>query len=122
MLACSRARAGQAQLSAFRVARARTQAGLPLTVHSRSPSFASCSVSCQSETWLFVLGLAIGVTVSMVASYVLADQSNATCTRQPIVVLERRPIVTELMPSVIMIIVLYAVDDGGRHAEEMELG
>tara|TARA_B100000780_G_C20683304_1_gene271903 strand:+ start:270 stop:497 length:228 start_codon:yes stop_codon:yes gene_type:complete len=74
------------------------------------------------ETWLFVLGLAIGVTVSMVASYVLADQSNATCTRQPIVLLERRPIVTELMPSVIMTIMLYAVDDGGRHAEEMELG
>lgn len=47
------------------------------------------------------MGLAIGVTVSMVASYVLADQSNATCTRHEIVLLERRPIVTELMPSVI---------------------
>ena len=106
-----------------RVARARTQAGLPLTVHSRSPPFASCSVLCQLETWLFVLGLVIGVTVSMVASYVLADQSNATFTRHEIIVLfERRPIVTELMPSVIMIIVLYVWYDGGRQLEEMELG
>ena len=105
-----------------RVARARTQAGLPLTVHSRSPPFASCSVLCQLETWLFVLGLVIGVTVSMVALYVLADQSNATFTRHEIVLPERRPIVTELMPSVIMIIVLYVWYDGGRQLEEMELG
>ena len=77
---------------------------------------------CQLETWLFVLGLVIGVTVSMVALYVLADQSNATFTRHEIVLPERRPIVTELMPSVIMIIVLYVWYDGGRQLEEMELG